>query len=159
MRRKRLQENTFANAGSSLRNGYYDGLKKALEYIAVIKDGITRLDDVVNGGSSPLFTIVGGEEDRTKYPVLADWFPDHAAYNDLEADLQTALAELEPLMEGGSRRKLLRMIREEVAKAVAGDKVDDSRDIHASKAKEGTPPGKKNTRNSKDIRGKHTPGE
>lgn len=127
MRRKRLQENTFANVGSSLRNGYYDGLKKALEYIAVIKDGITRLDDVVNGGSSPLFTIVGGEEDRTKYPVLADWFPDHAAYNDLEADLQTALAELEPLMEGDSRRKLMHMIREEVAKALDEKEVENDK--------------------------------
>lgn len=115
MKKRRLHENTFASASPALKNGYYNNLKKALDYVNQIKELMEGLDKIVNAdASAPLFTIVSGEADMANYPVLADWFPDLEMYSALESDLQNALAELEPLMEGNRyvKSKITKLVRE-----------------------------------------------
>lgn len=126
MRKRMLRENTFADAGPILRNAYHWKLKNALEYVRHIKDYLELLDELINGGTTPLGTIVASAEDRKKYSTLDNWTPDIESLSMLEIDLQTAFSELDPLIGEGTHRKIRGLVQEELRRILREDDRDYS---------------------------------
>lgn len=123
-RRRRIQENEVVPGVMSpaLKEGYLQNLKSALQHIENIKASIADLDDVVNNDfAAALFTL-----DHNKYPELSDWFPNYDWISPLEGDIRSAISDLSGRMREGTRKKITRLVKEELRKILREDDRDYS---------------------------------